>query len=228
MAGVTDERRAATPPTLLIVDDDLPTREGLARLLADYGYRVLTADRFERAVDALKTKAPDLLILDVRLGAFNGLQLLVTGPRQIPAIVVTGYPDTVVERDARQLGAVYLVKPITRDVLIATIERQLAAGRSRERRWHRKHLAEALPTRVNALSGQVLDLSYGGVRLEVDDVAGDLPSTLAIEVPGSDQSVRVEVVWSVRQRERVWECGAVVAEADAMANQEWRRLVDSV
>jgi CheY-like chemotaxis protein len=228
MDFVTTDHRAVPPPTLLIVDDDSATREGLARLLSDDGFRVLTADSFERAVDSLKTKAPDLLLLDVRLGEFNGLQLLVTAPRSIPAIVMTGYADNVLERDARQLGAEYLVKPITHDSLLAAIERRLPAPESRERRWMRKQPSAALPTWVNRLPGQLLDLSYGGVRLEVDDAPDDLPSSLAVAVPGSEQFIHVEVVWSVRQRERCWQLGAAVVDDDASATQEWRELVDSV
>jgi DNA-binding response OmpR family regulator len=228
MDGLTPEQRIATPATLLIVDDDRATREGLARLLSDDGYRVLTADSFERALEVLKSKSPDLLLLDVRLGDFNGLQLLVTSPRPIPAIVITGFADSVLERDARQLGAEYLVKPITHDSLLAAIERQLPVASARERRWHRKRLPSALPTRANQLPAQMLDVSYGGVRLEVDEVPDDLPSTMAVALPGRDQLIHVAVVWSAKLRERCWQFGAEVNEADDIVAQEWRELVDSV
>jgi DNA-binding response OmpR family regulator len=223
------EQRTPTPATILIVDDDRATREGLARLLADDGYRVLTADSFERAVEVLKTRPPDLLLLDVRLGDFNGLQLIVTAPRPVPAIVITGFADSVLERDARQLGAEYLVKPITHERLLEMIERQLPGPSSRERRWERKRLATALPTRVNRrLPGQLLDISYGGMRLEVDEAPEELPPSLAVTLPGSDQSIQVEVVWSVRQGEGGWQFGAAVAEANDLVTREWRELVDSV
>jgi DNA-binding response OmpR family regulator len=221
--------RSSTPATILIVDDDRATREGLARLLADDGYRVLTADTFERAVDVLKTRMPDLVLLDVRLGEFNGLQLLVTSPRPVPAIVITGYADSVLERDARNMGAEFLVKPITHDRLVEMIDRLLPAPSSRERRWERKRLATALPTRVNRrLPGQLLEISYGGMRLEVDDADGELPPSVAVALPGSEQDINVAVVWSVRQRERCWEFGAELAEANDVVTREWRELVDSV
>jgi len=214
---------------LLIVDDDSATREWLVRRVADEGYRVLTADSFEGALEVLKSRQPDLLILDVRLGDFNGLQLIVTAPRSIPAIVVTGFADSVLERDARQLGAEYLVKPITRDLLLSMIERQLPSpAASRERRWQRKRLPMALATEVNRLPGQLLDLSYGGVRLEIDADQDDLPPHLSVALPGSERFIHVDVIWSVRQPERGWQCGAAVAEADDLARQEWRELVDSV
>ncbi len=229
MALLTTEQPSATPPTLFIVDDDASTREGLARMLADAGYRVLTADSFDRAIEVLKAKSPDLLILDVRLGDFNGLQLIVTAPHPIPAIVVTGFVDAVLERDARALGAEYLVKPITRDLLLSMIERQLPSPVSgRERRWRRKRLPTALATQVNRLPGQLLDVSYGGARLEIDALDAALPPNLLVALPGSQRSIHLEVVWSVRQRERGWQCGAVVSEANDLAVQEWRELVDSV
>lgn len=198
-------------------------------MLADAGYRILTADSFERAVEVLRTASPDLLILDVRLGEFNGLQLIVTAPHPIRAIVVTGFVDPVLERDARQLGAEYLVKPITRELLLSMIERQLPSpAPSPERRWQRKHLPTALPTKINRLPGRLLDVSYGGMRLEIDDSPDDLPANLAVALPDSERLIQVEVIWSVRQHERAWQCGAVVAEANDLVTTAWRDLVDSV
>ncbi len=239
---VTFEYQCSPPPTLLVVDDDRATREGLARMLADAGYRMLTADSFERAVDVLKAKSPDLVILDVRLGDFNGLQLIATAPHPLRAIVVTGFADTVLERDARNLGAEFLVKPITRAQLLAMIERQLPSpAPTPERRWRRKHLPMALPTKINRLPGRLLDVSYGGMRLEIDDSPDDLPQNLAVVLPAlavaapdsdfdsnSERLIQVEVVWSVRQHERAWQCGAIVAEANDRVTSAWRDLVDAV
>ena len=54
---------------------------------------------------------PDLLITDVRLGVYNGLQLLMRGrmvnPR-LQAIVITGYADQIVRREAVYLHAEHL------------------------------------------------------------------------------------------------------------------------
>lgn len=198
-------------------------------MLADAGYRMLTADSFERAVDVLRNASPDLLILDVRLGDFNGLQLIATAPRPVKAIVVTGFADTVLERDARNLGAEFLVKPITRAQLLAMIERQLPTpAPTPERRWQRKQLSTALPTKINRLPGRFLDVSYGGMRLEVDDAPEELPPSLAVALPDSERLIQVEVIWRVRQRERAWQFGAIVAEANEVVTSAWRDLVDAV
>jgi DNA-binding response OmpR family regulator len=114
------------PKTVLIVDDEPATLEGLATLVAGEGYRVLTAQTFKEGRRAMQTEHPDLLLVDIRIGEFNGLQLVATASPPLPSIVMTGYEDAVLERDARQFGADYLLKPIAPDVLLATIRRRLA------------------------------------------------------------------------------------------------------
>src|SRR4051794_24014190 len=96
-------------------------------LLALRGYEALAASTFEEGQRALREDAPDLLLADVRLGPFNGLQLIATGQTQVPTIVVSGFEDSVLQADARAFGAEYLVKPIDTEVLFALIERKLAA-----------------------------------------------------------------------------------------------------
>src|SRR5215472_3365836 len=116
--------------TVLVVDDDPALRSVIAQILAHSGYGVLTADTFEAGQTALNERLPDLLIVDVRLGAFNGLQLLATATRPIPALVLTGYDDVTLKRAAHQFGAEYLVKPIAWDLLLAAVRRQLQSGQS--------------------------------------------------------------------------------------------------
>lgn len=111
--------------TVLVVDDDPSTVKGVAVLLAQAGYRVLTATTFEAAKFALQTGYPDLLLTDIRLGEYNGLQLIALARDPMPAVVMTGHDDAALEHDARRLGAEYLVKPIPPDVLLGAIRRQL-------------------------------------------------------------------------------------------------------
>ncbi len=119
--------------TLLIVDDDVSIRGVLTRILELEGYSVLTAASFEAGRAALEDALPDMLIVDVRLGEFNGLQLLATAARTIPAIVMTGHDDVTLKRAAYQFGAEYFVKPVPAEVLLASIRRQLLADRTHDR-----------------------------------------------------------------------------------------------
>jgi len=113
---------------VLIVDDDEVYLEGMKELLEEAGYEVFLASSFEEGRLELRDHTPDLLIIDVRLGAFNGLQLISTGQVRIPAIVVTGFDDTVLRADAGGFGASYVVKPIKPAALLALIERKLSTN----------------------------------------------------------------------------------------------------
>jgi DNA-binding response OmpR family regulator len=114
---------------VLIVDDDDATRVGLKQILANAGYTPVTADSFPEGLRALEAEHPDLLIVDVRLGEYNGLQLVIAAEGRIPVIVLTGYADSVLEDDARHEGAEYLVKPVEPRVLLARMTEMLAGHR---------------------------------------------------------------------------------------------------
>jgi two-component system response regulator HydG len=110
---------------ILLVDDDEITGDALAQVLAAAGYQVAYASSFEEAREYLKADTPDLLITDLRLGDFNGLQLLVRCLSEypnMPRILLTGFPDPVLAEEARRYGAVYLMKPILPDTLTQEVE----------------------------------------------------------------------------------------------------------
>jgi len=103
-------------PSLLIVDDDLAVLEALSRYLAEHGFRVVSTSVFEEAKDHISTVQPDIVITDVRLGAFNGLQLAILARDVRPdgrVVVFSGFDDPVLKEDARRIGASFLLKPVT-------------------------------------------------------------------------------------------------------------------
>ena len=155
--------------TILIVDDHRGTRLGLAEMLGDAGYAVVTTGTFQEARDLLRDEPPDLLIADVRLGSFNGLQLVISGQHRIPAIVITGYADPVLEAEARRGGAEYLVKPFDPERLLTMIREKLGASPPAfavPRRWRRKTVA-GLTAHVDDYPARIVDVSYGGVKFEI-------------------------------------------------------------
>ncbi|MDQ3349338.1 MAG: response regulator [Acidobacteriota bacterium] len=114
------------PARILVVDDDLGYLSVTKDLLEQGGHEVLIASTFHEGRRVLRDEAPDLLIADVRLGAFNGLQLIATGTARIPTIVVSGFDDAVLQADAKAFGAEYLVKPVSAAALLELIEQKLA------------------------------------------------------------------------------------------------------
>jgi CheY-like chemotaxis protein len=114
--------------TILIVDDDESTRTFLSTLLQGAGYGVVLADGLQAGMKVLEDTPVDLLIADVRLGGANGLQLIAMSRRFMPTIAITGFPDPVIEAQARQFGAMFLLKPFTSESLLALVEKQLRAS----------------------------------------------------------------------------------------------------
>ncbi len=219
------------PSRILLVDDDPATRNGLAELLTGAGYNTRAVATFEEGLRALRTEAPDLLIADVRLGAFNGLQLLVSSPRSVPAIIITGFADPVLESDARQHGAEYVLKPVTPSVLLELIARRLSQIEQSKfeqlRRWDRKTVPGGLAARIDDHPGRILDISYGGLRVEIPRL-GDPPVSINVRLPEADITVRADVVWRTELGETSWLCGATVSQTTLAVAREWRGLVDAV
>jgi len=112
---------------ILIVEDDKSTLSGWTELLRAAGYGVTGVSTYEEGRQELASM-PDLLITDVRLGVYNGLQLLMRGrminPR-LHAIVVTGYADQIVRREAIHLLAEHLEKPVDADRLLQVVSNAL-------------------------------------------------------------------------------------------------------
>jgi ActR/RegA family two-component response regulator len=101
---------------LLIVDDDEVCAAALEQMVATWGYRTVTFNSFERArVYLASSTPPDAAIVDIRLGGYNGLQLIHL-IRQASAdavlLSVSGYDDAVLRKEASSLGASFLSKPI--------------------------------------------------------------------------------------------------------------------
>jgi DNA-binding response OmpR family regulator len=214
---------------ILIVDDDDATRGGLTELLRHAGYDPRPFSTFAEARTALDTEVPDLLISDLRLDGFNGLQLVALSPRPVPAIIVTGFPDSVLEGEARRMGAEYLVKPVIPATLLRLIQQRLTAAGSdvhaRTRRWARKPLTQALDGLVEDQVARVLDISYGGVRFEtLSDRGTPLPPSVRLVLPSPAVAIELDVVWANRDANG-WLCGAAVADD---ADPTWRRVVDAL
>jgi len=215
------------PSKILIVEDDRATRMGLQELLRQAGYETIVASDFRAGRRALEHEAPDLLIADLRLEGFNGLQLLHVNPRPTPTIIVTGFPDDVLKTEAHNLGAEYLVKPVSPPELLAAIERLLAGpDRQERRRWPRKRLTADLPVEIDDVPARVIDIGYGGAQVEVfRPGATHLEPQLRVVFPVNEVRLEADLVWGTPERAGRWLCGIAVRPAHEDA---WRGLVDSL
>src|SRR4051794_26415610 len=118
--------------SLLLVDDNQLSREGLARHLKRNGYTVILAANGEEAIECLTEHPIDLVLLDVMMPGMNGLEVIkflrrIDSLANLPVIMVTarGQSEDVVE--ALECGANdYVVKPIDVPVVLSRIRTQLA------------------------------------------------------------------------------------------------------
>jgi len=110
---------------ILIVDDDLAVLTALSRYLADHGFQVLSTTVFEDAKQQIAALHPDIVITDVRLGAYNGLQLAIMARDVRPdaqVVVFSGFDDPVLKEEARRIGATYLDKPVSGRTLVEVLQ----------------------------------------------------------------------------------------------------------
>jgi DNA-binding NtrC family response regulator len=99
---------------VLVVSSDETALDGALQVLNRAGFDAKGAETFQAASRAMSVETPDLLIADERLGAFNGLHLVVRGRAASPrmrAIVTSNAIDTVLESDAKQLNALCFARP---------------------------------------------------------------------------------------------------------------------
>jgi two-component system, response regulator RegA len=105
--------------SLVIVDDDRPFLQRLARAMETRGFQVRTGHSVAEGLDLIRQKPPAFAVVDMRLEDGNGLDVIAELSRVRPnsrAIVLTGYGNIATAVSAVKLGAVdYLAKPADAD-----------------------------------------------------------------------------------------------------------------
>lgn len=168
--------------TILVVDDDLNTREGVARALRG-DYRVLTAADAEQAVAALSSESVDLVLTDLRMPGRDGLSLLrdvIAGWPSVPVILLSAYGSVESAVEAMKGGAFdFLTKPINLDHLELVIKRTLRQKNlERQNAALRSRLAGR--TAMERMIGESPALAQVRERIEQ---AAPTPATVLIQGP---------------------------------------------
>jgi len=153
--------------------------------------------------------------------------LIISSPKPIPAIIITGFADPVLEADARRRGADYVLKPVSPARVLELVAQKLSSrpGFGIPRRWERKQVIGGLPASVEDAPARIVEISYGGLRFEMHRQGeGTLPPSFSIELPSAQLSVQAKLVWKNLIGDQTWLCGAVLSQE----TPEWYGLVDAI
>lgn len=216
------------PFRILLLDDDEHTLAGLVELLRDSGYLVTAAATYDAAKRLLALGTFDLLVADVRLRGFNGLNLVrqcYADHPEMGLIIISGYDEALTEVEAARYGAEFVRKPIRPAQFLETVAASLSSVR-RKRRWPRKRVVGGFRVTAAGRPAAVVDVCYGGLRFEVP-AEQELPPTFKIEVAGIGLHLDVEPVW-VQPSDAPGSviCGAALASDTTPAARTWRAIVD--
>ena len=108
-----------TDKSLLIVDDDTPFRERLARAMEKKGFKIIQAESANDAIEKLKANTPSFAVVDLRLNDGNGLRVVEKIRKTKPEsriVMLTGYGNIPTAVEAVKAGAIdYMSKPADAD-----------------------------------------------------------------------------------------------------------------
>ena len=221
-----------TPFEILLVDDDVSSLAGLLTLLRNLGYRTEGAANVEGGYAMLDASPFDVLITDIRLHGESGLKLIRRAREVQPAIciiAITGFPDSAVEQDVINLGAIFMSKPIDVNRLKEILAEHVTSGR-RQRRWSRKHVAGGFGAHVAGAAAKIVDVSYGGFRFEMSSpLDPSQTSTINMNLLPFGFTVNADLVWVSRNEPTgSWNCGAALSALDPIIERAWRVVVDAL
>jgi CheY-like chemotaxis protein len=117
---------------ILVVDDSADNLAVISLFLQHQGYRVVTANNGEDAVNVATQTLPNLILMDINLPALDGLGATrrirdTDGLRDVPVIAITAFGTEGFQRAAYDVGVSgYLTKPLDLDRMHQLIARLLS------------------------------------------------------------------------------------------------------
>ncbi|TAE70351.1 MAG: response regulator [Oscillatoriales cyanobacterium] len=130
VAQVLDQT-GASEAKVMVVDDDVHLLAALKMILQPWGLQVTTLERPEKFWEVLETTCPDLLILDVEMPGYSGIELCLAVRNdlrwsKLPVLFLTAHSESEIVRQMFVAGADdYVNKPIVEPELIARILNRL-------------------------------------------------------------------------------------------------------
>jgi len=120
-------REISRQPLVMVVDDSITMRKVTSRVLDNHSIEVMTAQDGIDAIEQLRNRVPDLMLLDIEMPRMDGYELLEhvradSRLRHVPIVMITSRAGQKHRRKARKAGANgYLTKPYQETELIEQV-----------------------------------------------------------------------------------------------------------
>ena len=118
-------------PKILIVDDEKDTRQTLNDYLSNrIECEVIEAADGYKAIEHLKNKSIDLILLDIKMPGISGTEVIKevkAASKDIAVIVITKWDSAEVASQVKELGADYIPKPLSLKIVRSKVEEKLKA-----------------------------------------------------------------------------------------------------
>ena len=119
--------------TVLIVDDEESILRSVSDILADEGYRTVTACDGHQALQRITESPPDVVLLDVAMPGRDGIETLAEVRRswpELPVVMMSGHGSVETAVRATKLGAYdFLEKPLSYDKILLCVRHSLESAR---------------------------------------------------------------------------------------------------
>lgn len=153
-----DKKERAVSHEILVVDDTPASLHLLTRILSDKGYRVRPASSGLLALRSVEAKAPDLILLDIKMPDLDGFEVCrrLKGDersRDIPVLFISGLNESADKVKGFAVGGLdYIVKPFTAEEVLARVDIHL---RLHELTAHQEQLVVERTEELNSANAQL-------------------------------------------------------------------------
>ena len=194
---------------ILVVDDNRVNRLLVARTLEQFGHRVAFAENGRQALEALRSRSADLVLLDIEMPELNGYQTLeaLQGDpklRDLPVVMMSSVDEVDSVARCIEMGAEdYLFKPVNAVLLRARVAASLEKKRLRDqqrelfRKFATAEVAEELLASGFALGGKHVNATvmFSDIR-GFTSLAESLPPAETIDLLNSYYTLMFDAIGS--------------------------------